>query len=70
MANKKLKRKKWYPTTIKPDVTSDLIVLTDMGYIFEAVYENDKFLVSIVKNYKVYFEEWKKQYSIVKWMKI
>ena len=70
MANRKLKRKKWYPATIKPDVTSDLIVMTDMGYIFEAVYENDKFLVSIVKNYKVYFEEWMKQYSIVKWMKI
>ena len=70
MANRKLKRKKWYSTTIKPDVTSDLIVMTDMGYIFEAVYENDKFLVSIVKNYKVYFEEWMKQYSIVKWMKI
>lgn len=39
-----------------------------MGYIFEAVYENGKFLVSTVRNYKVYFEPWIEQESIVAWM--
>lgn len=66
----KLKRRKWYSTNIKPDVKTDLIVMSDMGYIFEAVYENDKFLVSNVKNYKVYFEPWMEQESIIKWMKV
>ena len=65
-----MKTRKWYYTTIKPDRANDLIIMTDMGYIFEAVYENGKFLVSIVKNHKVYFEEWMKQESIIKWMKI
>lgn len=51
-----MKTKKWYSTSIKPDRSNDLIVMTDMGYIFEAVYVNGKFLVSNVKNYKVYFE--------------
>lgn len=66
----KLKRRKWYSTNVKPDVKTDLIVMSDMGYIFEAVYENDKFLVSLVKSYKVYFEPWMKQESIIKWMKV
>lgn len=66
----KLKRRKWYSTNIKPDVKTDLIVMSDMGYIFEAVYENDKFLVSLVKSYKVYFEPWMEQESIIKWMKV
>lgn len=66
----KLKRRKWYSTNVKPDVKTDLIVMSDMGYIFEAVYENDKFLVSLVKSYKVYFEPWMEQESIIKWMKV
>lgn len=66
----KLKRRKWYSTNIKPDVKTNLIVMSDMGYIFEAVYENDKFLVSLVKSYKVYFEPWMEQESIIKWMKV
>jgi hypothetical protein len=44
--------------------------MTDMGYIFQSVYENGKFLVSMVKNYKVYFEEWIEQENIIKWMKV
>ena len=66
----KLKRRKWYSTNIKPDVKVNLIVMTDMGYIFEAVYENDKFLLSLVKRYKVYFEPWVHQHNIIKWMKV
>ena len=40
----------------KADMNPDKISAVDMGYIFEAVYVNGKFLVSNVKNYKVYFE--------------
>ena len=65
-----MKTRKWYPTTIKPDRTNNLIVMTDMGYIFEAIYKDGEFLVSNVKNYKVYFEPWIKQESIIKWMKV
>lgn len=65
-----MKARKWYSTTIKPDRPNDLVIMTDMGYIFQAVYEDGKFLVSIVKNYKVYFEEWIEQESIIKWMKV
>jgi hypothetical protein len=65
-----MKTRKWYSTTNKPDRSNDLIIMTDMGYIFEAVYENGKFLVSNVKNYKVYFEEWVEQENIIKWMKV
>lgn len=66
----KLKRKKWYSTTIKPDTSFGLIVMTDMGYMFEAIYSDNKFLVSIVRNDKVYYEEWINQESITKWMKV
>ena len=68
----KLKRRKWYSTAIRPDTSSWLIVMTDMGYMFEAIYSDNKFLVSIVRNGKVYFEEgeWMNQESIVKWMKV
>jgi len=65
-----MKARKWYSTTIKPDRANGLIIMTDMGYIFQAVYENRKYLVSIVKNYKVYFEEWIEQENIIKWMKV
>ena len=63
-----MKTRKWYSSKVKPDRNSELIVKTDMGYIFEAVYENGKFLVSTVRNYKVYFEPWIEQESIVAWM--
>ena len=65
-----MKTKKWYSASYKPDRSNDLIIMTDMGYIFQAIYENGKFLVSIVKNYKVYFEEWIEQENIIKWMKV
>jgi len=65
-----MKTRKWYSTTIKPDRANGLIIMTDMGYVFQAIYENGKFLVSIVKNYKVYFENWIEQENIIKWMKI
>ena len=65
-----MKARKWYSTTIKPDRANDLIIMTDMGYIFQAVYKDRKFLVSNVKNYKVYFEEWIEQENIIKWMKL
>ena len=65
-----MKTRKWYSTNIKPDRTNGLIIMTDMGYIFESIYKDGKFLVSIVKNYKVYFEEWIEQENIIKWMKI
>lgn len=65
-----MKARKWYSTTIKPDRANDLIIMTDMGYIFQAVYKDGKFLVTIVKNYKVYFEEWVEQENIIKWMKV
>jgi len=65
-----VKTRKWYPTNIKPDRINDLIIMTNMGYIFESIYKDGKFLVSIVKNYKVYFEEWIEQENIIKWMKV
>jgi len=65
-----MKTRKWYSTTIKPDRINDLIIMTNMGYIFEAFYEDGKFLVSNVKNGKVYFEEWLEQEDIIKWMKV
>ena len=60
----------WHPTTEKPYFPHGLIVMTDMGYIFEAVYEDGKFLVSTVRNHKVYFEESIEQECIIKWMKV
>lgn len=68
---KKLKNRKWYSTlkTI-PDRKFGLIVMTDMGYIFEATYENGKFLTSVVRNHKVYFEPYFSQYTIVRFMKV
>lgn len=65
-----MKTRKWYSSKVKPDRNSELIVKTVMGYIFEAVYKDGKFLVSNVKNYKVYFEPWIEQESIVAWMKV
>ena len=65
-----MKTRKWYSSKVKPDRNNELIVKTDMGYIFEAIYENGKFLVSNVKNYKVYFEPWMEQESIIMWMKV
>lgn len=42
--------------------------MTDMGYLFEAVYENGEYHLSDVRNNKVYFERCQNQESIVKFM--
>lgn len=65
------KKHKWYNAyKTKPDVSSGLIIQTDMGYIFEAIYKDGKYLVSTVKDGKVYFEESTYQCDIWRWMKI
>ena len=64
-----MKTRKWYSVNIKPDRRYNLIIMTDMGYVFEAIYENNKFLESNVRNGKVYFEEYDHQECIIKWMK-
>lgn len=64
-----MKTRTWYSTNIIPDRNYNLIVMTDMGYVFQAIYENGKFHTSIVKDNKVYFEEYKYQDSLIKWMK-
>lgn len=65
-----MKKRKWYSTRIKPDRNNGLIIMTDMGYMFEAIYKESKFLVSVVREHKVYFEESISQESIIKWMKV
>lgn len=65
-----LKRKKWYSVNITPDCKYNLVIMTDMGYIFTAIYADNKFLITTLINGKVYYEETIHQDSIVKWMKI
>lgn len=66
---RKIKRRKWYPISVIPDVEIGLIAMTDMGYIFEAAYTpRNKWECSVVKNNKVYFEPAGE--SFVKWMKL
>ena len=64
-----MKTRTWYSTKIIPDRKQNLIVMTDMGFVFQAVYENGKFYTNIIKNNKVYFEEFENQDSLIKWMK-
>lgn len=66
----KLKRKKWYSTNIIPDSQYNLVILTDMGHIFTAIYVDSKFLLFTLRDGKVYYEELIEQNSIVKWMKV
>ena len=67
----KLKRRKWYNTSrTKPDVDCGIIVMTDMGYIFEAIYEDGVYTTSFVDNHKVYFSAYSNQDSLVKFMKV
>lgn len=63
-----LKKRKWYNTTVKPDRKDKIIVMTDMGYMFEAVYENGEYHTSAVRDNKVFFERYQNQESIVKFM--
>lgn len=65
-----MKTRKWYSTSIQPDRAYNLIVKTDMGYVFEAEFDGDRFLTSVVRNGRVYFEEAIEQESIIKWMKL
>lgn len=68
---RKLKRRKWYRADkYTPDVKSELVIQTDMGYVFEAVYQNGKWLISTVRDGKVYFEPWINSENIWRWMKI
>lgn len=68
---KKLKNRKWYSTLrTKPDRKDSLIVMTDMGYVFEAIFENGVFLTSRARDGKVYFETYEHQESLVRFMKI
>ena len=65
-----MKTRKWYSASILPDRAFNLIVKTDMGYMFEAEFYGDRFLTSVVRNGRVYFEEAIEQESIIKWMKV
>lgn len=68
---KKLKTRKWYSTaTTKPDRRENLIIMTDMGYVFEAVYKDEMFHTSVLRNNKVYFELHFSPESIIRFMKI
>lgn len=61
---------KWHDISIKPtDTEAEYIVRTDMGYIFQAVYTGTEFLVSSVRNDKVYFEKGLND-SLVEWMQV
>lgn len=65
-----LKKKKWYLCTVKPIWKDGLIVMTDMGYMFEAIFVNDKWAISSVENNKVYFKTSEHPECIIKWMKV
>lgn len=65
-----LKRKKWYPTTIKPIWKEGLIIMTDMGYMFEARYNNNIWSLLQVLNHKAYYVSYKYQECVIKWMKV
>lgn len=40
-----LKKKKWYSNKIKPIWKDNLIVMTDMGYLFEAKFIENEWLL-------------------------
>ena len=65
-----LKKKKWYSSKIKPIWKNNLIVMTDMGYLFEAKFIENEWLISTVENYKVYFKRSEYPECIIKWMKV
>ena len=67
---KTLKRRKWYSNkNVKPDCEYGLIVMTDMGYVFEASFKNGIWSLLVSKDYKAYFVVAEYQDSIIKWMK-
>lgn len=63
----KIEPGKWYSMDVIPDVSYNLIAKTDMGFIFEAVYESGMWQIARVDNGKVYFETY---YNFVQWMKV
>ena len=44
--------------------------MTDMGYLFEAKFIENEWLISTVENYKVYFKRSEYPECIIKWMKV
>lgn len=68
--NKKLKRHKWYSAEITPPLGCGYVVMTDMGYIFEAEYQKDGWHLSEVRGGKVYFPLYENQECIYKWMRV
>ena len=65
-----LKRRKWYlANNVKPDCEHGLIVMTDMGYVFEASFKNGIWHLLAQRNNKAYFVIVEHQDSIIKWMK-
>ena len=64
-----MKTRTWYSTKIIPDRKQNLIVMTDMGFVFQAVYENGKFYTFNCRDNKMYLEVYENQDSLIKWMK-
>lgn len=62
------KKRKWYSYKNVPPNTISLVVMTDMGYIFEAFYDGENYHLSVVENDKVYFPVYEYQECIFRWM--
>lgn len=68
-----MKKNKWYNASkVSPDKYDNLIVMTDMGYIFQAEYLNGEWHIYIENGiiHKMYLDRCENQESIVKWMKV
>lgn len=67
MKKNKLKKRKWYKSTITPLQNVDLVIMTDMGYMFHAVFQKGVWCRYQERNYKMYLEPMS-VCSIYKWM--
>lgn len=67
-----MKNHKWYNTSLQPDKYNKLIIMTDMGYIFQGEYINGEWYIYVENGiiHKMYLEKYKNQESIIKWMKV
>lgn len=68
-----MKKNKWYNASkVSPDKYNNLIVMTDMGYIFQSEYLNGEWHTYVENTtlHKMYLEKYENQESIVKWMKV
>lgn len=67
-----MKKNKWYNASVKPDKYNNLIVMTDMGYIFQAEYIDNEWYTYVENTtiHKVYLEKFENQECIIKWMKV